>query len=51
MSDVRLHVCMYPMCAPEESSDPLELEFKTVVGHHVGPLQEQKVLLTTEPSL
>jgi hypothetical protein len=32
-------------------SDPLELELQTVVSFHMGPLEEQPVILTAEPSL
>lgn len=34
---------------PETVLYPLDLEFQMAVSHHMGPLQEKKVLLTTEP--
>ena len=41
------------MCIGVKVSDPLQLDLQTVVSCHVGagPLEEQSVLLTTEPSL
>ena len=42
---------LYFMCIGVKVSSPLELDFQTVVSCHVGPLEEQSVLLTTEPFL
>lgn len=49
-------VCVYIMHMPNayagrrvcHMSDPLELKFRMVVNHHVGPRQEQEVLLIAE---
>lgn len=54
------HVCLRAWCPPKQKKalDPLELELQTFVSHHVdaggsnpGPLEEQPMLPTSEPSL
>ena len=46
---------MYSMCervptGQKRAADPLELELQVVVSPDMGPLEEQQVLITTEPS-
>jgi hypothetical protein len=44
------HECRCPYCP--EAFDPLELQLDmSPGGTHLGPLEEQCILLTTEPSL
>ena len=49
-------MCLYT-CVPvaqggqKRASESLELELQTVLSLHVGPVEEQMVLLTAEPSL
>lgn len=51
-----LHTLVLCLCEGK-SSDPLELELRTVVSHHVcgwdrtGPLEEQQAPLTVAPFL
>lgn len=50
-------LCVHTMSQEAKKAlDPLELELETILSYHVGSgnrllLQDQKVLMTTEPSL
>lgn len=48
--DAYIHTTgVYVHTEPRKASDALEIELMCVVGIEVGPLQDQQVLLSTEP--
>lgn len=44
------HACLIPAEVRAEHQIPPELKLKMVVSHHLGPEQEEQVLLTAEPT-